>query len=91
MPAILICHYIYFLGLHAASVKLSVGLTQIWIAIITYLLVAFARYSAKQGWTVQRMLRILQLNLFERKSLQEIFNPDPHRHKKSEPQMRLAL
>lgn len=66
-------------------------LTQIWIAMITYLLVAFARHSAKAGWTVQRMLRVLQLNLFERKSLLDILNPDPPRHKKSEPQMRFAL
>ncbi len=66
-------------------------LTQVWIAMITYLLVAFARHSAKVGWTVQRILRIIQLNLFERKSLQEILNPDPPRHKKSEPQMRFAL
>lgn len=66
-------------------------LTQIWIAMITYLLVAFARHSAKEGWTVQRMLRVLQLNLFERKSLKEIFDPDPPRHKRKEPQMRLSI
>ena len=66
-------------------------LTQIWIAMITYLLLAFARHSAKAGWTVQRILRIVQLNLFERISLKEILNPDPPRHKKSEPQMRFAL
>jgi len=47
-------------------------LTQIWIAMITYLLVAFARYSARSGWTVQRMLRVLQLNLFERRALKQI-------------------
>jgi len=66
-------------------------LTQIWIAMITYLLVAFARHSAKSGWTVQRILRVIQLNLFERRSLKEILIPDPPRHKKSEPQMRFAL
>lgn len=66
-------------------------LTQIWIAMIVYLLVAFARHSARAGWTVQRMLRVIQLNLFERRSLRDIFNPDPPRHKKSEPQMRFAL
>jgi len=66
-------------------------LTQLWIAMITYLLVAFARYSARAGWTVQRMLRVIQLNLFERRSLKEIFDPDPPRHKKGEPQMRFAL
>ena len=66
-------------------------LTQIWIAMITYLLVAFARHSAKAGWTVQRILWVIQLNLFERKSLLEILKPDPPRLKKSEPQMRFAL
>jgi len=66
-------------------------LTQIWIAMITYLLLAYARHSAKIGWTVQRIMRVIQLNLFERRSLKEILNPDPPRHKKSEPQMRFAL
>ena len=66
-------------------------LTQIWIAMITYLLLSFARHSAKAGWTVQRIMRVIQLNLFERKSLKDILIPDPPIHKKSEPQMRLAL
>jgi len=66
-------------------------MTQIWIALIVYLLVAFARYSAKKGWTVQRMLRVLQLNLFERKNLSEIFNPSPPPNQKDQPQMRLVL
>jgi hypothetical protein len=66
-------------------------LTQVWIALIVYLLVAFARYSAKAGWTVLRMLRVLQLNLFERKALKEIFHPSPPPNQKGQPQMRLAL
>jgi len=66
-------------------------LTQIWIAMITYLLLSFARHLAKAGWTVQRILRIVQLNLFERRSLEEILNPKPPRDKKSEPQMRFTL
>lgn len=66
-------------------------MTQIWIAMITYLLLAFARHSAKAGWTVQRMMRVIQLNLFERRSLKAILIPDPPSYKKSEPQMRLAL
>lgn len=66
-------------------------LTQVWIAMITYLLLAFARHSAKTGWTVQRILRVIQLNLFERRSLQEILNPDPHRVEKDESQMKFAL
>lgn len=66
-------------------------LTQIWIAMITYLLVSFARHSAKSGWTVQRMLRVLQLNIFERKTLKEIFKPGPPPNEKDQPQMRLVL
>ena len=66
-------------------------LTQIWVAMTTYLLLAFARHSAKAGWTVQRIMRVVQLNLFERRSLREILDPDPPRHKKGEPQMRFAL
>lgn len=65
-------------------------MTQLWIAMIVYLLVAFARYAAQSGWTVQRMLRVLQLNLFERKSLEEILDPDPPAPKDDEPQLRLV-
>lgn len=66
-------------------------LTQIWIAMIAYLLVSFARYGARSGWTVQRMLRVLQLSLFERRTLEQIFDPDPPRYKQNEPQMRLVM
>jgi putative transposase len=66
-------------------------LTQIWIAMISYLLLAYAKHSARLGWSVQRILRVIQMNLFERKTLLEILNPDPDRHKKNEPQMRLVL
>lgn len=55
------------------------------------LLLAIARHSARTGWTVQRILRVIQLNVFERRSLRDILDPDPPGHKKGEPQMRLAL
>lgn len=73
------------------GVSRNAVMTQIWIAMITYLLLAYARHSAKTGWTVQRILRVIQLNLFERKSLEKILKPDPSRHKKSKPQMRFAF
>ena len=66
-------------------------MTQIWIALLVYLLVAYARYAARSGWTVLRMLRVLQMNLFERKTLQEVLNPSPPDPKKNEPQMRLVV
>jgi hypothetical protein len=66
-------------------------LTQIWIAMITYLLLSFARHSAKIGWTVQRIMRVMMVNLFERNSLKNILCPDPPIDKRNEPQMRLAI
>ncbi|MBL8281228.1 MAG: IS4 family transposase, partial [Acinetobacter junii] len=50
--------------------------TQIWIALIAYLLVNFAKHMAQEGWSVQRLLRIIQVNLFERKLLRSLFVPD---------------
>lgn len=80
------------LKIHAfVGVSRNAVMTQIWIAMITYLLLAYARHSAKTGWTVQRILRVIQLNLFERKNLREILIPDPPRHKKEVPQMRFSF
>jgi len=61
-------------------------LTQIWIAMISYLLLAYARHIAKTGWTVQRIMRVIQLNLFERRNLKDILVPEPPPDKNSENQ-----
>ena len=66
-------------------------LTQIWIAMIAYLLTSFTRFCAKAGWTVQRIMRVLQVSLFERKPLKQLLDPDPPIKQKSHPQMRMAL
>ncbi len=66
-------------------------MTQVWIAMICYLLLAFARHCARKGWTVQRIMRVLQLSLFDRKSLSELLNPVPPDKKKRDPQMRIPL
>lgn len=58
-------------------------LTQIWIAMIRYLLLAFARHSAKAGRTAQRIMRVIPLNLFECRNLKNILMPDPPGHKKA--------
>ena len=53
-------------------------LTQIWIALCVYLLLSFLKFKAKLGISMQQMLRLLQLNLFERRNLIELFKPpDP--------------
>ena len=50
-------------------------LTQIWIALCVYLLLAFLKFRAKLDLSMQQMLRLLQLNLFERRDLMALFKP----------------
>ena len=50
-------------------------LTQIWIALIVYLLLAFLKFKAKIGLSLQQILRLLQLNLFERRNFIDLFKP----------------
>jgi putative transposase len=52
-------------------------LTQIWIALCTYLILAYLKFSAKLGWSLQSMLRLLQLNLFMRRDLMALLRGDP--------------
>lgn len=59
-----------FLGTSSNAV-----LTQVWIALCVYLLVAFLNFKAKLGISMQRMLRILQINLFSRRNLLDLFKP----------------
>ena len=50
-------------------------LTQIWIAFCVYLLVTYLNFKAKLGGSMQQILRLLQLNLFARRDLIELFRP----------------
>lgn len=52
-------------------------LTQIWIALCVYLLLAFLKFKAKIGLSMQQMIRLLQLNLFERRDLMALLKPPP--------------
>jgi len=50
-------------------------LTQVWIALCVYLLVTFLNFKAKLGSSMTQVLRVLQLNLFERAYLSDLFRP----------------
>jgi putative transposase len=47
-------------------------LTQIWIAMIAYLLLSYHKFILKSKYSIQTLIRLIQLNLFERKSLKEL-------------------
>lgn len=65
-----------FLGTSANAV-----LTQIWVALCVYLLLSFMKFKAKLGISITKILRLLHLNLFARRSLEELLKPpDKNEH-----------
>ncbi len=52
-------------------------MTQIWIALCIYLLLAYLRFQSKLQKSTQQILRLLQLNLFEKRDLMALLRGDP--------------
>lgn len=57
-------------------------MTQIWVAMCAYLILAYLKFSAKLSWSLQKILRVLQTNIFMRRDLIELLRggtdePDP--------------
>ena len=52
-------------------------LTQIWIAMCVYLILAFIKFQSKLKKSMQQILRLLQLNLFEKRDLIALLRGDP--------------
>jgi putative transposase len=53
-------------------------LSQLWVALIAYLLVAYLKFLGQSGWSMSKILRLLHLNLFHRRSLGDLLKPpDP--------------
>jgi hypothetical protein len=50
-------------------------LTQVYVALVVYLLVAYHKFISRLGMSVQQMLQLFQVNLLGRLSLEELFNP----------------
>lgn len=46
--------------------------TQVWIAMITYLMISFFKFLHKSKYSIQTIFRIIQINIFERKDLKEL-------------------
>jgi len=52
-------------------------LTQIWIALCVYLLISFLKFQSKLHKSMQQILRVLQLNLFEKRDMMALLRGDP--------------
>ena len=55
-------------------------MTQIWIAIITLMLLKYYKFRAKLNYSVTHILKLLQLNLFDRRNIWDLFDPGPTKH-----------
>jgi hypothetical protein len=66
-------------------------MTQIWIAVCIYLLLAYLKFISQIGQSLQQMLRLIQLNLFERRDLLALLRGDPPEPKFSNPQFTLRF
>ena len=66
-------------------------LTQFWIAMIAYLLLAFLKFQLRLGWSLSQMLRLLHLNLFERRRLDELLQDRAAPPAPPDPQASLAF
>lgn len=73
-----------FLGTSKNAVK-----TQLWIALCAYLVLSFLKFQSKITASLQRMLRILQLNLFERRDLLSLFKPPDRIEQQQNSQLQL--
>ncbi len=73
-----------FLGTSANAV-----LTQVWIAMCVYLLLSFLKFKAKLGISITNILRLLHLNLFSRRSLEELLKPPDKYEQPFSPQLLL--
>ena len=52
-------------------------MTQIWIALCIYLLLAFIKFQSTLNKSMQQILRLLQLNLFEKRDMMALLRGDP--------------
>jgi putative transposase len=66
-------------------------MTQIWIAMCVYLLLAYLKFVSRSGRSLQQILRLLQLNLFDRRSLLELIDDSPPEPEPQGPQQALVF
>lgn len=66
-------------------------MTQIWVAMCVYLMLAYLKYLSKTSASMQQILRLLQLNLFIRRDLFALLHGDPPVTPAPSPQQNLAF
>jgi putative transposase len=60
-------------------------LSQLWVALITYLLLSFLKFKSKFNWSLYTLCSILPTNLFSRRNIWDWLNAPFHSHSLSTP------
>ena len=66
-------------------------LTQLRIAMCVHLLLSFLKFANWIAWSLHEILRILQLNLFDRRPVMDLLKPKPPAPSDRQPQLALKL
>ena len=67
-------------------------MTQLWIALCVYLLLAYLKHNCRLSSSLQEMIRLFQLNLFERRDLMALLRKEPtHPPPPNEKQLMIAF
>ncbi len=66
-------------------------MTQIWIALCMYLLLVFLKFQSKLTKSMQQILRLLQLNLFEKRDMMALLRGDPPPDTLADPNQMIML
>ncbi len=62
-------------------------LSQLWVALITYLLLSYLKFKSRFGWSLYTLCSILPANLFARRNLWDWLNAPFHQRSKAPPEM----
>ena len=76
---------------HFPGASKNAVLTQIWIAMCVYLLLSYIRFLNNIRPSLQQILRLPQVNLFDRRNLLELLKGDPPEPRISPQQTTLAF
>lgn len=65
-------------------------ITQVLVALCNYLLLAYLKFKSKASFSLQKIIQLLQTNLFSRRPLMEVIMP-PDQNRPPDVQLRLVL
>jgi len=66
-------------------------MTQIWIALCVYLMLAYLKYLSRTSHSMRQMIRLLQVNLFARCDLLALLHGDPPEPQPPDLHMQIAF